>query len=160
MRKIAVHLRTNTLTMSFVQNLDLFCIFCYKAVNCTKQTTSSTDSLKKFMTLLSRFLGWSKTEKLIAKNVEHKLLFKSCKDCSKIAHQFCEQYHQLMLLELQLDLKLDKLVRKLEHANKVPTRWMHLNKVLEKTFPNDLEMRKQSQNDIREFRQSVAKAGM
>lgn len=64
----------------------------------------------------------------------------------------------MKLLELQLDLKLDKLVGNLEEANRVPTRWIHLNKVLDETFSRDLVNRKRSQNVIREMRQNIVKA--
>ncbi len=149
-----------------LQKLDTFCIFCYKNITCTEQITSDVERVNKFTKLLGRFVGYGASgvpDNPLAEQDVHgslsTLLFKRCQNCEKITDQFCEHYHQLKLLELQLDLKLNKLKEILEHADKVPTRWIHLNKILEQTYPKDLLNKRLAQNAIRDLRQNVVKAG-
>ncbi len=62
------------------------------------------------------------------------------------------------MIEFKLESVLDKLVEKINYANRVPARWIHVNGVLEETFPNDLDNKAECQNRIRKFRQNVIEA--
>ncbi len=139
----------------------LFCLFCYRTFDHSVKTEESSKDVQKFVRFLNRFVKCRDIEQCtFPDNLQaiHTFL-RYCNSCKKTIDKFCEIYHNLKLLELKLDLKLNRLVDKIDHANKIPTRWLSLNKILEEVFPNDKERQAECQNGIRSLRQNVVKAG-
>lgn len=72
---------------------------------------------------------------------------------------FFETFHLFKSLELKLNWKLDKLKEKISYANKVPSRWVNVRTALEKFHMNDPSKTLTSQSTIRQFRETIVKAG-
>lgn len=135
-----------------------FCLFCYKTITISTRTGKNQESVNKFVKTLNRLTRHPELN-IFRETVVTKKLLESCSKCNSAIKDICEIYNQLNILQFKLDFKLDNLAEKINYANKVPTRWIHVNSVLEETFPNDLEKKTESQNKIRKFRQSIIEAG-
>lgn len=141
-----------------------FCLFCYKSIELSENNESSK-IVQAFTNLLNRYARNHKAKILIVQDdLSEKLkvfdnLLNCCLECQNIIEEFCLKYQQLKILEMELDWKLVMLVSEINHANKVPTRWKHVKKVLEFAFQNDLDKRTGSENTVRKLRQCVVNAG-
>lgn len=147
--------------MSSIKTSSQFCLFCYKIFDDSTRTAVAAHDIKKFLTFLGRFSNCQNNEQEILSGSVCGIskFLNCCSSCKKIIKEYCEIYDKMKLLELQLDLKLNKLVEKINYANKVPTRWISLNKILEEFFQNDLGKQDDCQKFIRSFRQNIVKAG-
>lgn len=144
--------------MSTLQKPSSFCVFCYKLVDNSLSSVKTTENVEKFFNVVNRFAS-RKDQRTLYNDLSISKLVDCCYNCEKIVKEFCANYNNLKLLELKLDFILDKLVEKINYANNVPARWMHVNQVLEEAFPNGLDQKAESQRRIRAFRQNVIEAG-
>ncbi len=136
------------------RNSSGFCLFCYKTIAVSKATVKNSENISKFVKIISRLHKSQETNRLCT-NFDTDNLLQCCKKCRGIIEDICEVYHHLKIFELTLDCKLDNLVEEINYANKVPTRWMHVNKVLEEAFQNDIFKKEDCQRKIRKFRQTI-----
>ncbi len=137
-----------------------FCVFCYKSSDMAAESVNRLNRIELFYKLLGRFSGDKGLNKLVV--TTKKLLgasLKCCIKCEEIIHEFCETYHKFKCLELELDRILNTFGSKVELANRIPTRWANLNKLLDEAFVNDKVKKAMSQKALRKIRQNVVKAG-
>ncbi len=143
--------------MSKPENSSLFCLFCYKSINYSNENSEFAENVNRFVKLLNRFAGQDTYS--FFDHFDNEKFLGCCHKCEDGMDVFCEIYQQFEVLKLKLDYMLDKMVEKINYANKVPARWIHVNKVLEESFPNDLGKKVESQKRIRKLRQNVIEAG-
>lgn len=153
--------------MSGIQIISHFCVFCYKnAENSNLETDEISASIKRFTKVRNGFTNFTQIyqnvhkvdNRLLKKVSDNNKLLNHCSKCYSVIIKLCEIYHQ-MKTELQLDWKLGNLVRKINYANRVLARLVHIRNTLEDLFRNDHEKKATSQNVIWEFRENVVKAG-
>lgn len=98
------------------------CTFCFKQVCFTKyeDNLEKVETGKKFYKNLQRLVK-DKSSCLI---LSSEAVF--CRDCEFLASEFCDIYHQVKCLKLQLQWKLEKMTRVMELAERVPTRFKSL----------------------------------
>ncbi len=151
--------------LPIVSSTSSFCLFCYKTTDSSLETTERSEVIKMFVKNLTRFIETREADSLLIRNdsLEKLCAFQNlvtyCIRCRKSIEQFCEKYNQLKILELELDWMLNKLIGKLNHSNKVPSRWVQVIDTLEERFQNDTENKLAIRKSIRDFRQDVVKAG-
>jgi len=94
------------------------CIFCYKTVTKTVNNGKEKEReiCSKFYKHLTNFLKTNPfSVTLPCEQV-------CCKDCEYLVVEFCEIKHQINCWELQLQWKLEMLVKVMTSADKVPSR--------------------------------------
>ncbi len=144
--------------MANFQTVSRFCLFCYKTVVPSTKNPNSSFNINMFDKLLNRFSNQQKVNPLIDLLNTRELL-ECCDKCENIVNEFCSSFTQLKVLEFKLDYMLAKLVETIDYANKVPARWIHVNKVLEETLQNDMDKKAENQIRVRKFRQNIIKVG-
>lgn len=119
-----------------------FCLFCYKKIESSVEIVESSKLTTKFINVVTQYAKRGKLKGNISLGGPLEILFtvgnllESCKRCQILVKSFCEKYEQLM--------------EKIQYANKVPARWIHVGRILEKV---------DGQNSIKKFRQNVVNTG-
>ncbi len=147
--------------MSVLKNPSRFCLFCYKSTESSVETNESSDKIKIFTKVLNRLQNadFRLIDNLPDKQLDINELLVSCSKCQRTIIEICETFHKIKTLELQLDWKFDKLKEKISYANKVPSRWVNVNKDLDELYQNDPSKKSATQSKIRELRRNVINAG-
>ncbi|CAL8112078.1 unnamed protein product [Orchesella dallaii] len=95
----------------------MICTFCFKAVNyCSENESKDRLLFKRFIDLVQRYFG--KNFELKAGVLDE---LESCQDCDFLIKTFCDFYNELRGLELQLELKVQKMLEVVTAAEKVPS---------------------------------------
>ncbi|ODM93430.1 Gastrula zinc finger protein XlCGF48.2 [Orchesella cincta] len=96
--------------------LNFFCCsFCYKNVDEGELEKEEVDEvLAKFVKLARRYFG--------GKEMEHLVKLESCPQCFKVVTSFCDLYHQLKCIELEMEWRVSKLKEVMSSADKVEFR--------------------------------------
>ncbi len=152
--------------MSSISEYPTFCLFCYKSVSSDVESADNLESIKHFVNQLFRFVGGGKCsdnaeiiEQDINKFTLNSELLNCCEECKITIAEFSQVYHQLKCLELQLDLKLDKLLGVIELSSKIPKRWTNIRKTLEQTMEGNIKKVERNQSLIKGIRQQIIKSG-
>ncbi len=135
-----------------------FCVACFKSITTTTDAVSkNSEKIQKFNKFLTRLLGdgWAENKNLLQNN--HAYI--TCEECNFTLDSFCELYHQIKCLELQLDLKLDKLMGIVKSSDGVTSKLTTVNKVLQLVFQDDIAKIEETLNEIKMIRQNIIKAG-
>lgn len=130
------------------QVLPCFCVVCLKSIDlptCWQENSKNSEKINTFIKFLTRFVG--NLEADYRKLLKNNYAYFTCEECDLTIKSFCEIYNQIKCLELQLDLKLDKLVRKVKYSN-TATNQLH-----------DIEKGDKCQKEIQMIRQTIIKAG-
>ncbi len=148
--------------MEASQNIKV-CTFCCKNIsNSFKNNADIVAKIDKFLTFLRRIKvtgsQWEKLEKLTC-NMAVISINGCCNDCMIIVDEFFEVYNQIQCLELQLNWKLSRLLDSMNLANKIPSRWKFVNKVLSEDINNDPVKALETTKVFRTFRENIIKAG-
>lgn len=151
--------------MSLLRKTFSVCVFCYRNSTSPANTTNTGLLIKRFVKFVDRFVYNGKDNKLfkqtemVMAEIPSDNLLNSCEDCKSLLESFCEDYHKIKCLELQLDWKLSKLGKIIKLASLVPSRRSVLNKHLDDIFVHDKDVKERSFKSIKIFRKTVTKAG-
>lgn len=139
--------------MSALKNPQRFCVFCYKTLEPSFKSDDSLNGIKKFIKILNSHVKVKNSDVFLLETIcDIDSLLECCTKCKETITTCSDIFHQLKTLELQLDWQLDKLARKINHANKVPARWINFNKILGEHCQDNLGKKVTSQRLIRDLR--------
>lgn len=126
--------------MTLTKTTIKLCTFCYKSV--PDDYKNKGNKVNQFCELLRRFVS---DYRLKTSNVSMcASLLECCKDCEYLVNEFCEVYHQIKCLELQLYFKLKTLEEVMKMADRVPARL----KLVKQFFEGDAFLQKQPHQEV------------
>ncbi len=142
-----------------------FCVFCYRSNTTSVNKINKDVLIKSFVKFVNRFVGsdkqnniFNRVKETFASEIPSDNLLNSCDECKLIVKSFCEGYHELKCLEMQLEWKLDKLGRIIQLANLVPSRLSHVKRVFNDVSKQDQDAGQKSHRTMIKFRRAITKA--